>query len=374
MNSPINGDAEAVPNAVRSVTELRFREQSGEGNEYAVKDRYSRQELFTKIGPKGQHKLKGKHVLLIGAGALGTGNAEILTRSGVGKLTIADRDYVEWSNLQRQQLYAEKDAAERIPKAIAAKHRLALINSQTDVDARVIDVNTEVIEELTAGVDLIVDATDNFDTRLLINDISQKQSIPWIYGACVGSYGITYTILPGETPCLNCLLESVPLGGATCDTVGIISPVVQMVVAYQTAEALKLLVGDRDALRRKLVSFDLWDNQMVSMNVDKIKKADCLSCGSKKTYPFLNASNHTKTAVLCGRDTVQIRPPVPARRNLDEVAKALSRQGGEVEQNPYLVSFCKDGVRLAIFQDGRVLVHGTKDVSQAKSLYYRYLG
>jgi molybdopterin/thiamine biosynthesis adenylyltransferase len=330
--------------------------------------------LFTPIGPEGQRKLDRKHVLLIGAGALGTGNAEALVRAGVGKITIVDRDYVEWSNLQRQQLYSEEDAALRLPKAIAAQNRLKCVNSAVEVAALVMDVTTDEIEQLAAGVDLIVDATDNFDTRLLINDFSQKNRIPWIYGACVGSYGVTYTIIPGETPCLNCLLETLPPGGATCDTVGIISPTVQMVVAFQTAEALKILVEDWKSLRRKLVSFDLWSNQYASIGIDKAKKEGCLSCGTKPTYPYLSASNHAKTAVLCGRDTVQIRPPVPMKRDLDEVAGRLAAQGGKVEKNPYLVSFSIGEHRLAIFQDGRVLVHGTKNIVEAKNLYHRYLG
>jgi len=177
-----------------------------------LSDRYSRQELFQPIGIKGQEKLSQKHVLIIGAGALGTGSSEALVRAGVGRITIVDRDYVEWSNLQRQQLYTEDDAAQRIPKAIAAENRLRQINSEVDIRALVTDVTTEEIESLVDGVDLIMDATDNFDTRLLINDASQKYQIPWVYGALVGSYGLSYTILPGKTPCLSCLLETVPLG------------------------------------------------------------------------------------------------------------------------------------------------------------------
>ncbi|MFC0329652.1 thiazole biosynthesis adenylyltransferase ThiF [Paenibacillus sepulcri] len=335
--------------------------------------RYSRQELFPPIGTAGQEKLGSKHVLLIGAGALGTGNAEALVRAGVGKLTVVDRDYVEWSNLQRQQLFSEDDAKRRMPKAIAAKERLQSLNSEVEIEALIMDVTTRDIELLVRGVDVIIDATDNFDTRLLINDISQKHRIPWIYGACVGSYGITYTILPGETPCLNCLLETVPLGGATCDTAGIISPAVQMVVAYQTAEALKLLTGGREALRGKLTSFDLWNNQHSSIAVEKLKKEHCLSCGSRPTYPFLSASNHTRTAVLCGRDTVQIRPPAPVKRDLEAEAAKLAQQG-RVEFNGYLVTLHIAPHRLVLFQDGRALVHGTSDEAEAKSLYHRYLG
>ncbi len=312
-------------------------------------------------------------MLVIGAGALGTGSAEVLVRAGVGKLTIVDRDYVEWSNLQRQQLYTEKDANRRLRRAVSAKERLTLINSEVEIESHVMDVSVEELEQLVQGVDLIMDATDNFDIRMMINDISQKHHIPWIYGACVGSYGISYTIIPGETPCLNCLLETVPMGGMTCDTGGIISPAVQMVVSYQTAEALKILVEDDKALRRKLVSFDLWENQHVAINVDKVKKESCLSCGSNRTYPYLSISNQTKTAVLCGRDTVQIRPPEPMDRDLEHLAKVLSEQG-EISQNPYLLSFSISDHRLVIFKDGRVLIHGTKDVAEARTLYHRYLG
>ncbi|MTD31755.1 thiazole biosynthesis adenylyltransferase ThiF [Planomicrobium sp. YIM 101495] len=336
--------------------------------------RYSRQELFAPIGIKGQEKLRNKHVLIIGAGALGTGSAEMLVRAGIDKLTIADRDYVEWSNLQRQQLYTEEEAEQRIPKAVAAKKRLTAINSEVEICCHVMDVSVEEMERLVEGVDLILDASDNFDIRMIINDISQKYQIPWIYSACVGSYGISYTILPSETPCLNCLLEKVPMGGITCDTVGIISPAVQMVLSFQISEALKILVEDRVHLRNKLVSFDLWENHQSSINVDKIKREDCPSCGAERSYPYLSFSNQTKTAVLCGRDTVQIRPSQPIDRDLESLDKALSRQLGKVSRNPYLLSFSTAEHRLVIFKDGRVLIHGTKSIPEAKSLYHRYLG
>jgi sulfur carrier protein ThiS adenylyltransferase len=339
-----------------------------------LNDRYSRQTLFTPIGEEGQQKIRQKHVLIIGAGALGTGNAEALIRAGIGELTIVDRDYVEWSNLQRQQLYTEKDADERIPKAIAAQKRLSEINSEVVIEAHVLDATPQELEQLVEGVDLILDATDNFDTRMMINDISQKYDVPWIYGACVSSYGISYTVIPGETPCLNCLLESVPLGGLTCDTAGIINPTVQMVVAYQTVEAMKILVEDWDALRKKLVSFDLWSNQHTQINVMKAKKESCLSCGKEPTYPHLSYENQTKSAVLCGRDSVQIRPPERQERNLNEIAERLSTQGGTVEQNPFLLSFSTGDQRMVLFKDGRALIHGTKDIAEAKTLYHRYLG
>ncbi|MFT4415875.1 thiazole biosynthesis adenylyltransferase ThiF [Fredinandcohnia humi] len=339
-----------------------------------MSDRYSRHEIFAPIGVEGQEKIRSKHVLVVGAGALGTGSAEGLVRAGIGKLTIVDRDYVEWSNLQRQQLYVEEDAANRVPKAIAAMKRLKLVNSEVDIQAHVMDVSVQEIEQLVEGIDLIIDATDNFDTRMLVNDASQKYNIPWIYGACVGSYGISYTILPGKTPCLHCLLETVPMGGLTCDTAGIISPAVQMVVAYQVTEALKILVEDFDSLRQKLVSFDLWKNQYTAIKVDKVKKESCLSCGTERTYPFLAFENQMKSAVLCGRESVQIRPSETMERDLDELAKLLESLGGKVEKNPYLLSFSNGKHRIVVFKDGRALVHGTKDIAEAKSLYHKLLG
>lgn len=337
-------------------------------------DRYSRQILFPFIGEEGQRKIREKHVLVIGAGALGTGNAENLVRAGIGELTIVDRDYVEFSNLQRQQLYKEQDAIDRMPKAVAAKQRLSEVNSDVKINSHVMDVTKEEMEQLIEGIDLIVDGTDNFDTRLLINDISQKYKLPWIYGACVSSYGLSYTILPGETPCLSCLLETVPMGGATCDTAGVIGPVVQMVVSYQTTEALKILVEDWDALRKKLVSFDLWKNEQMAINVGAVKKVGCKSCGEEPTYPYLDYDQQTKSTVLCGRNTVQIRPPKRMERDLDGLEKLLSTLGGTVQQNPYLLSYAEGEHRLVFFKDGRVLVHGTNDISKAKSLYHRILG
>ncbi|SFB25268.1 Molybdopterin or thiamine biosynthesis adenylyltransferase [Lentibacillus halodurans] len=338
-----------------------------------MEKRYSRQILFSPIGNEGQRKLRQKHVLIIGAGALGSSIAEMLTRAGVGKITIVDRDYVEWSNLQRQQLYTEDDAKNRIPKAIAAKNRLEAINHDVIIESNVTDVTPIVIEQLIEDVDLMLDATDNFEIRMMMNDAAQKYNIPWIYGAVVGSYGISYTILPNESPCLHCLLEQIPIGGLTCDTAGIISPIVQLVTAHQTAEALKLLTENQEALRHKLVSFDLWTNSQASINVQRLKNDNCSSCGTSPAYPFLNDENQTKTAILCGRDTVQIRPQFTEKPDLQKMADHLSHLG-KVEQNPFLLSFAVNSNRLVLFQDGRVLVHGTNDIAQAKSLYHRYFG
>jgi sulfur carrier protein ThiS adenylyltransferase len=339
-----------------------------------MSERYSRQVLFPGIGKAGQEKIQSKHVLMIGAGALGSGNAEILTRAGVGKITIIDRDYVEASNLQRQQLYTEEDVVEKLPKAAAAEKRLKAINSEVEIVAIIGDATPLLLEELVGGVDLIIDATDNFETRMAINDVSQKYNIPWIYGACVGSFGMSFVILPGKTPCLNCLLRTIPLQGMTCDTGGIIAPTVQMVISHQTAEALKILVEDYDAVRTSFVSFDLWRNQYTSLKMSKAKVAGCLSCGEEPTYPYLDHENMMKTSVLCGRDTVQIRPSKQGEISLEKLSGQLTSLGYVVKGNPYLLSVEMGEERMVIFNDGRALIHGTKDITHAKTIYQRILG
>ncbi|WP_042471402.1 thiazole biosynthesis adenylyltransferase ThiF [Bacillus ndiopicus] len=336
-------------------------------------DRYSRQQLFHPIGQLGQQQLKHKHVLIVGAGALGSASAEALVRAGIGKVTLVDRDYVEWSNLQRQQLYTEQDALQKIPKVIAAKQRLQQINTEVTIDVHILDAHTELFTALLDDVDLIIDATDNFDIRFFLNDLAQKYRIPWVYGSCVGSYGATYTIVPGVTPCLHCLLSVVPNTGATCDTVGIISPTVQIVAAYQVAEVLKVLVGDIAALRKSYLTFDVWRNQHYEINVDSIRSDSCPSCGTNPSYPYLAYENQTKLDILCGRDAVQIRPPQPVHYDLQQLANQF-RPYGEIQQNPYLLSCQTEDYRFVLFQDGRVVIHGVQDVQQAKSIYYRLLG
>ncbi|MBU7591059.1 thiazole biosynthesis adenylyltransferase ThiF [Metabacillus halosaccharovorans] len=337
-------------------------------------ERYSRQILFSPIGEKGQEQIRKKHILVVGAGALGTANAEMIARAGIGKLTIVDRDYVEWSNLQRQQLYIEEDAQNRIPKAVAAKLHLKKINSEVEVHSHVEDVTSANIEELAEGVDLIIDATDNFETRLLINDTALKHEIPWIYGGCVGSYGLSFTIIPHETPCLHCLLKHIPFDGMTCDTVGVISPIVSMVASHQTSEALKLLVGDEENRRGKLVSFDLWKNQYSSINMDRLKNNACPTCGTNPVYPYLTAEMETKAAVLCGRDTVQIRPSETKQFSFAQVAERVKPLADAFLENPFLMSFTFGEHRIVLFKDGRALIHGTKDISEAKKIYHRYVG
>ncbi|MDQ0215310.1 adenylyltransferase/sulfurtransferase [Oikeobacillus pervagus] len=337
-------------------------------------ERYSRQILFPPIGEEGQLQLARKHVLIVGAGALGSSIAEMLVRSGVGKLTMIDRDYVEASNLQRQHLFSEEDAEMRWPKAVAAEKRLSEINSSVEIEAIVGDADAVKLEQLAPTIDLIMDGTDNFETRFVINDISQKYKIPWVYGGCVGSYGMSYTIIPGKTPCLQCLLKNIPMQGMTCDTVGVISPAVQMVTSYQTAEALKILTGHTEEVRPTFVSFDLWRNEHIAIKAGGLKSEDCLSCGSHPQYPFLSYETKTKTAVLCGRNTVQIRPPKGTTYSLQQLALRWKKAGFEVNGNPYLLSVKTDDGHMILFQDGRALIHGTNDEIKAKKIYQSLIG
>ena len=334
-------------------------------------DRYSRQILFKPIGEIGQSLIGQKHVLIIGCGALGSANAENLVRAGVGKLTIIDRDYVELTNLQRQQLYSEKDVADQLPKAVAAKIRLAAINSMVKIETLVLDATPISLMPIINEVDVVIDATDNFDIRMMINDLFQKYRIPWVFGSCVGSTGMSFTILPEETPCFQCLLHTIPISGATCDSEGIISPAVQMVAAHQTAEALKLLVGDQKALRIKLVIFDVWNNYYQMINVERAKKSDCPTCGVRPRYPSLLENGKAKFEILCGRDTVLIREQSPV--DLERLANRL-KEVGPVKVNDFLLSVEYQSYRVVFFKDGRTLVHGTDSVEKAKLIYNHLAG
>ncbi|MFC7394421.1 MoeB/ThiF family adenylyltransferase [Scopulibacillus cellulosilyticus] len=336
-------------------------------------DRYSRQKLFKPIGAHGQEKIRSKHALVVGAGALGAGACEMLVRSGVGKVTIIDRDYVEWSNLQRQQLYTEEDARLRMPKAVAACQRLKQINSEVNLTPVVADFFGVDISAVIQGVNVIIDATDNFETRMYINDISQMYNIPWIYGGCVGSTGITYTIIPGETPCFECLMGKVPFNGDTCDTVGVIGPVVQWVCSQQVTEALKILVEDFTSLRSTLLFTDLWDNEWSSIKVNTLKREDCPSCGRHPVYPYLNVNRNTRTTVLCGRDTVQIRPGKEFHIDFEQLKKQFQHTNQQVEANDFLINIYLNDKRLVVFRDGRALIHGTKNEQEAKNIYQQWV-
>lgn len=332
--------------------------------------RYSRQERFAPIGIAGQARLSHARVAIIGCGALGTAIAEQLCRAGVGFLRLIDRDFVEWSNLQRQSLFSEDDARSSAPKAVAAAERLRAINSTCVIEPLVEDLRAANAERLLAGVDLVLDGCDNFPTRHLVNEVCCKQGTPWIYGACVGSYGLSVAILPGQTPCLRCLQDELPGAGETptCDTAGIIPPAVQMVAAWQVAEALKLLTGDLAAVRRELWASDLWRGTFQRLRLDQWRQPGCAVCGATPTYPLLSAGDDA-AVVLCGRDAVQLR------RGAVELSELARRLGPAlVLANEYLVRWQDGGVTATCFRDGRVLVQGVSDASSARTFCDGWLG
>ncbi len=336
-------------------------------------ERYSRQILFPEIGSAGQEKLLNSRVLLIGCGALGASHAEMLSRAGVGRLRMVDRDFVEFTNLQRQTLYRESDAADRVPKAVAAKARIAEINPSIDVEAIIADVNHSNVESLIDGSDLVLDGSDNFQVRYLLNDACVKHRKTWIYGAAVSSYGTTMTVIPGETPCLRCIFNEMPDAGSgpTCETAGVIMPIIATVAAVQVAEALKILVGDMGSLHGSLLQFDIWANDRQRIKLGK-PNADCQCCG-RHIYDFLDAESPEFSAVLCGRDAVQIVPPTPIDLDLSSLADRL-RRITDVKQNEYLLRFVSGPNEVTVFRDGRAIVKGTDDVSLARSLYAKYIG
>lgn len=335
--------------------------------------RYSRQILFQPIGRSGQEKLINSRVLLVGCGALGASHAEILARAGVGKLRVVDRDFVEFSNLQRQTLYKEQDAIDRLPKAIACRNRLAEINSEIEVEAIVADINYSNIEAMIKDCDLVIDGTDNFSIRYLLNEACVKHSQTWIYGAAVSSYGTTMTILPNETPCLRCIFEEIPDPGSapTCDTAGVIMPIITSISAIQTTEAIKILTGNSDKLHKSLIQVDVWQSDWRKIKLSTPNQ-DCETCG-KRNFELLEGDSQEFFTTLCGRDAVQISAPKPTKLDLSNLADKL-RNLGEVKQNEYLVRFQIDGFEITVFQDARAIIKGTDDLTRARSLYAKYIG
>lgn len=338
--------------------------------------RYSGQTLFAPIGVDGQAKLMQSKVAIVGAGALGTVLANHMVRAGVGYVRIIDRDYVEWSNLQRQMLYDESDALQMLPKAQAAAARLRAINHMVSIEAHVSDLNTLNAEELLSGVDVIMDASDNFSVRYLINDIAIQRNIPWIYGGAVGSRGVSFTIIPSETPCLECVFGELPVGGnrETCDTIGVIGPIIHMIASRQATEAFKLLVGEHVALDRKMWQLDVWTNQFSQIDLSQAKQDDCPCC-ALKSMKYANPANGMNwSQTLCGRNSVQIQPNNPIKLSLAEMANHWQALG-RLEQNPFLLRLHLDNdLTLVLFTDGRLLVQGTDDLRLARSLYSRYVG
>ena len=333
--------------------------------------RFSRQIRFTPIGRAGQERLAQARVLIAGCGALGSAAAEQLCRAGVGRLRIVDRDFVESSNLQRQTLYTEADAAAALPKAVAAQVRLAEINATVTVEAVVAEIHAGTVRELVAGCDLVIDGGDNFALRHLINEACCLARVPWIYAACVGAYAVSLPIVPGETPCLRCLQDQLPAAGEspTCDTAGIIAPAVHLAAAWQVAEALKLLVGDHAALRRELWAADLWAGSFQRLRLEGARDPDCAACGPRATYPALSARvDHAIT--LCGRDAVQI-----AGRAAPDLRAFAAGLGPALRlANDHLVRWNDGGLVGTCFRDGRVIVQGTDDAVRAAAFRDRWLG
>ncbi len=327
--------------------------------------------LFAGIGTEGQERLLSSRAVIVGCGAIGAAAANLLTRAGVGHVRILDRDFVEPSNLQRQTLFEESDAREALPKAVAAERRLRAINSDVNVEGKVADLHSGNVEDLLGGYSLILDGTDNFETRFLINDYAVKSQIPWIYAAAVSSYGLTMTIRPGQTPCLACLLES--SGGLgleeTCDTVGVLGPIVNLIASLEVAEALKLLAGRESALHGRLLSCDVWSGRMQSVAPER--NPDCRAC-VRHEFSYLEGEAQPHIT-LCGRDSVQIHE---RNRSLDLQAlhQRLAPTLSDVRQNGFLLRFRADLYEMTVFSDGRAVVKGTTDPAVARSLYAKYIG
>jgi len=338
----------------------------------SLQEKYSRQMLFAGIGPQGQQRLLASRVAIVGCGAIGAAAANLLVRAGVGYLRIIDRDFVEPSNLQRQTLFDESDAVGVLPKAIAAERKLRAINSSVTVEGVVADLTPRNAEELLAGVDLLLDGTDNFESRFLVNDVAVKSNRPWIYAAAVASYGLTMTIRPDVSACLACLLES---GSAsqgleeTCDTIGVLGPIVNLIASLEVAEALKILSGHPEALRTRLLSCDVWTGRMQSIAVERNR--DCRAC-ARREFTYL-AGEVQPRITMCGRDSVQIHERA---RTLDLVALGLRLKSlvDNVRENDFLLHFRIAPYEMTVFADGRAILKGTKDPAVARSLYARYIG
>ncbi|MDQ1639215.1 MAG: molybdopterin-synthase adenylyltransferase [Pyrinomonadaceae bacterium] len=336
-------------------------------------ERYSRQILFSGIGKEGQARLLRSRVLIVGCGALGSAQAESLARAGVGNLRIVDRDFVEASNLQRQTMFTERDALERTPKAIAAANHIREFAAGIAVEPEIADVNKSNIERLIKDCDVVLDGTDNFATRYLINDACVKHEIDWIYGAAVGSYGVTMTIRPHQTACLRCVFEEAPPAASapTCDTAGVIMPIISIVAAVQVAEALKLLTGQVESLHRSLLQFDVWRNEWRKINPGP-PAPGCITCALEK-FETLEAVAGDFAAVLCGRNAVQISPAQATQLDFGQLAARL-KATGEVKFNDYLLRFRTGQYEMTVFQDARSIISGTSEVQIARSLYAKYIG
>jgi adenylyltransferase/sulfurtransferase len=340
----------------------------------AVAARYARQVRFSPLGEEGQQQLAGAKALLCGCGALGSTIANTLVRAGIGTLRIVDRDFVELSNLQRQSLFDEADAQAGIPKAVAAAEKLRRINSTVNIEPIVADIDPSNIETFCDGMEMILDGTDNFETRFLINDAAVQHGLPWIYGGCVGAEGQTMTILPGRTPCLRCLMPecSSPGSTPTCETAGILGPIVGLIASIESIEAIKILSGNREAISHHLTVIDLWQNEIRQIDVSRLREqVDCPTCKHGE-YSWLSGRSASCTAVLCGRNAVQLTHPGTSI-SLDELALRLESIG-QLTRNQYLLRLKVEGYELTIFSDGRAIISGTDDIATARAIYAKYVG
>ncbi|MCZ2341975.1 MAG: ThiF family adenylyltransferase [Bacteroidales bacterium] len=343
-------------------------------------ERYSRQMRVPGIGKAGQQKIMASRVTLCGVGALGTVLANTLVRAGVGFLRVIDRDFVEPSNLQRQVLFDESDVTGNLPKAEAAAIKLRQINSTVTVEPVVADINRTNIEDLCKDADLILDGTDNFEIRYLINDVAIKQNKPWVYGGAVGTEGMTMTILPGETPCLQCVFEKSPGPGevGTCETAGVLGPIVSLIASMQAAEALKILAGKTEAVNRELFLINLWDNTSRRMKIAPLKgrKGKCRCCAQRQ-FEWLEGEHGTQTTSLCGRNAVQVTQRRATSLSFPDLARQLETSG-TVTANKFLLKFAVtdggDPYEFTVFPDGRAIIKGTDDTDRARTLYAKYIG
>lgn len=340
-------------------------------------ERYRKQILFHGVGEEGQKALLNSRVALIGCGALGSVIAQTVVRAGFGFVRIVDRDFVDLSNLQRQVLYDESDVEERLPKVVAAARKLKQINSEITIEPVLKDVTCENILSLIEDVDLIIDGTDNFEIRFLINDAAVEKKIPWIHAGCVGSHGQVMTIIPGETPCLRCLMPDIPDPGSaeTCDTAGVLASAIQVVSSLQVVDAIKLLTGQRELISQSLTIVDVWEGTFRKLDVSNLNTNHSCPCCSGADRQWLNGEKGSQSTVLCGRNSVQISPAGKLGltfKQLEEKLKSL----GEVKNNSFLLIFkpSDSDHEFTIFQNGRAIISGTEDLSEARQLYTRYLG
>jgi adenylyltransferase/sulfurtransferase len=339
-------------------------------------ERYSRQMRFFGIGEKGQRKLLESRVTLCGCGALGTVLANALVRAGVGFVRIVDRDFIETHNLQRQILFDENDVADNVPKAEAAARKLRLVNSTVTIEPVVTDIDRTNIEELCRDADVILDGTDNFEIRYLINDVAVKLNKPWVYGGSIGGHGQTMTILPGQTPCLRCVFEAAPAPGeaGTCETAGVLGPIVSIIASFQAAEAFKILTGQLDRVNRDLVYIDVWENITRRIRIAPLLgKVDCPCC-KRRNFEWLQGEQGSQTTSLCGRNAVQVAHRLPSKLNFEEMARHLGEMGGQVSFNRFLLKFNVEDYEFTVFPDGRAIIKGTSDLDKARVLYAKYVG